>query len=253
MLRFAARIALIGVFLAAGCQPTEQTPPPEPLALVTTAAERIRQADSFEMIVEQTGAPYYILTDLGEVVFRRADAQYLAPNVMQARVRLLAIGGIPAEVDVFAQGADQYYRNQILTANQWINAQFAPGFNPQTLIAEETGFQTALTAMIDLTYVEAVTLESGVETHHLLATARGDDVSALLAGLIYSLGDSVAVDIYIDRSTGFPARFVIVQPGTETEDEPEPTTWTVDVFNIDEQPQLDPPPSVALPTGGAAS
>ncbi len=253
MLRFIALMALLIALAAAGCQPTESAPPPDPLALVTTAAERIRQAESFEMVVEQTGAPYYILTDLGEVVFRRADAQYLAPDVMQARVRLLAIGGIPAEVDVFAQGADQYYRNQILTANQWVNAQFAPGFNAQTLIAEETGFQTALTAMIDLTYAGAVTLESGVETYHLEATARGDDVSALLAGLIYSMGDVVNVDVYIDRATQYPVRFVIVQPGTETEREPEPTTWTVDVFNIGQPPRIDPPPGVTLPTGAGAS
>jgi len=237
---------VLTLLLLTGCQ-GETTPPlTDPLELVTESARLIRQTSSFQMIVEQIGAPYYILTDLGELVFRRANAQYVAPDVMQANVRLLAIGGIPAEVDVFSKGDEQFYRNQILTANQWINAEFAPGFNPQKLIAEETGFQTALTAMIGLNYVEMAILESGVEAYHLQATARGVDVGALLAGLVYDLGDIVNVDVYVDKATGYPVRFIIVQPGTETEDEPEPTTWTVDVFDFDETPEIDPPPSIQI-------
>ncbi|MCC6615483.1 MAG: LppX_LprAFG lipoprotein [Anaerolineae bacterium] len=237
---------VLTLLLLTGCQ-SETTPPPtDPLELVTESARLIRERSSFQMIVEQTGAPYYILTDLGELVFRRANAQYVAPDVMQAEVRLLAIGGIPAEVDVFSKGDEQFYRNQILTANQWINAEFAPGFNPQRLISEETGFQTALTALIDLEFVDMVTLESGVEAHHLQATARGDDVGALLAGLVYDLGEIVDVDVYIDKATGYPVRFIIVQPDTETEDEPEPTTWTVDVFDFDDRPEIDPPPGIEV-------
>lgn len=246
MTRILGCIALT-LLLLTGCQ-NQTNPPPDPLELVMESGRLIRQTTSFQMIVEQTGAPYFILTDLGELVFRRANAQYVAPDIMQASVRLLAIGGIPADVDVFSKGDQQFYRNQILTANQWINAQFAPGFNPQRLIAEETGFQAALRAMIGLTYLDLTTLESGVRAYHLQATARGADVGALLAGLVYDLGEIVNVDVFIDAANNYPARFVIVQPGTETADEPEPTTWTVDVFNIDGTPELDPPPEVQVET-----
>ena len=245
---------VLTLLLLTGCQSETTSAPTDPLDLVTESARLIRQTSSFQMIVEQTGAPYYILTDLGELVFRRANAQYVAPDIMQASVRLLALGGIPAEVDVFSKGDQQFYRNQILTANQWINAEFAPGFNPQKLIAEEAGFQTALTALIGLNYVETTTLESGVEAHYLKATARGEDVGALLAGLVYDLGETVNVDVYVDRATGYPVRFIIVQPGTETADEPQPTTWTVDVFDFDGTPEVDPPPGIqlSLPAEGSS-
>lgn len=241
--------------LFAACQPQSAAPEatPDPITLVTRAAELIRATQSFRMIVEQTGAPYVITTDLGNVTFRRADAQYVAPGIMQADVRLLVIGGIPAEVGIFSQGPDQFYRNEILTANQWVNALFAPGFNPETLVSSEAGFQTALAGMINMNYVNVTTLESGVSAHHLRAQARGDTVTALLAGLVDSLGEQVNVDIYIDAATGFPARFVIIQPGTETADQPEPTTWTVDVFDIDEPPELEPPPGVIVPTAEAGT
>jgi hypothetical protein len=247
-------LCIIACALLAACQSAATpTPPPDPIALVTRAAQLIRETQAFRMIVEQTGAPYVILTDLGNVTFRRADAQYVAPDLMQADVRLLVIGGIPAQVGVFSQGANQFYRNEILTANRWVNALFAPGFNPETLVSSESGFQTALAGMIDMVYVGTVTLESGINAHHLRAQARGDTVTALLAGLVDSLGDQVDVDIYLDSATGYPARFVIVQPGTESAENPQPTTWTVDVYDINQPPQIDPPPGVTLATAEAGA
>jgi hypothetical protein len=245
---------LLLILLAAACQPTPAAETPtDPLALVTRAAELIRQTQTFRMIVEQTGAPYVIATDLGSVTFRRADAQYVAPNVMQADVRLLVIGGIPAEVGIFSQGENQFYRNEILTANQWVNALFAPGFNPETLVSSEAGFQMALEGMLDLEYVDVVTLESGVSAQHLRGRALGDTVTALLAGLVDDLGEEVDVEIYLDAATGYPARFVIVQPGSETADNPEPTTWTVDIFDINEPAEIEPPPGVIVPTPEAGA
>jgi hypothetical protein len=244
---------LLFVSVSAACSGSPTEPPPDPLALVTTAAENIRQTDTFRMLVERTGAPYFILTDLGNVAFRRAAAQYVAPNVMEAQVRLIA-AGLPTEVGVFSRGEQQWYRNDILTGGQWYNAPFSPGFNPQTLIAEETGFQQSLQALIGMTYVGDETLEDGSPVFHLKATANGGDVTALLAGLI-EMGGTVDVDVYIHRETQVPVRFVIVQPDTITEEEPEPTTWTIDIYDIDAPPEIDDPQAVAaadlIPAAGA--
>jgi hypothetical protein len=38
-----------------------------------------------------------------------------------------------------------------------------------------------------------------------------------------------------------PVRFVIVQPDTASEGEPTPTTWTVDVYDVNSEPELDAP------------
>ena len=74
---------LIGAALAAcgGGQPTPT--PADPLALVTEAAAAIRAADSFRMIVDQTGPTYPINPEFGSVAFRRADARYAAPDTLQ--------------------------------------------------------------------------------------------------------------------------------------------------------------------------
>ena len=211
----------------------------DPVELITEASENIRDTESFRMSVTRSGAPYVVATDLGDVDFRRAVAQYVAPNILQASVRLVA-GGLPAEVDIFSRGTNQWYRHALLTANLWFNAPFAEGFNPEALISEDEGFQTALHSLINLSYEGVKTLEDGTPVHHLKGRAHGEDIAALLANMVVASGE-VMVDVFIDQETLVPARFIVVQPDTITETEPEPTTWTVDVYDINADPELDPP------------
>jgi hypothetical protein len=234
-------VLLVVIFLVAGCNGgAAPTTPPDPLALVTEAAEKIRATDTFRMIIEQTGAPFYINTQFGaNVVFRRAEAQYVSPRDMQATARLIALG-LPTEVDIFARGENQWFRSDALTGGSWLNAQFAPGFNPETLISAETGFQSALEAMVDLSYVGTASLESGANTYELQGSATGEEVSALLANLVELTGE-VQVKVYIDQATMYPARFVLVQPGTETAEEPEPTTWIMDIYDINAPAAIEDP------------
>jgi hypothetical protein len=231
-------IALLAALLAA-CTGTPTEEPVDPIELVNQSATNIQDTDTFRMSVERTGAPYFVETDLGRVDFRRAVAQYVAPDILQATVRLIA-GGLPADVDVFSRGDEQWYRHVILTANLWFNAPFAVGFNPRKLIAEDTGFQMALHSLINLTYAGRQSLEDGTDVHHLRGTANGQDISALMANLIETEG-VVLVDVFIDAVQLLPVRFVIVQPDTASEGEPTPTTWTVDVYDVNSEPELDAP------------
>lgn len=236
------------ILLLAACQTATPTPEatPEPRDLLTASAENIRASDTFRMQVISTGAPYPVSTDFGaDVFFRQATAQYVAPATMQGSVRLI-VASIPAEVDIFARADDQFYRNPILTGGRWLNQPFAPGFNPQLLIANDTGFQAALDSLINIAYVGVETLEDGTAVHHLAGTADGADISALLAGIILVEGNA-EVDVYIATESGLPVRFIIRLPETVTETETEPTTWTVDVYDVNAEPELDDPAVEATP------
>lgn len=255
---------LLPAVLIGACAPAAPvgtpTPPPDPLVLIAQSAEQIRAAETFRMTVEVTGPPYEILTDYGAVVFRRADAQYVAPGVMQAALRVAA-AGLTIDIDVFARAADQWFR-AIWTANTWLNAPFAPGFNPEALIAQDTGFQAAVDSVTALVYRGETTLESGQSVTHLSGTADGPSMNALLIGLIEMQG-TVAVDVYLDATTRMPARFVLVESvpvAAETADaaaaEPVARTWTMDIYDIDAPAELDPPDedaAAATPEAGAAA
>ncbi|MCC6804972.1 MAG: LppX_LprAFG lipoprotein [Anaerolineae bacterium] len=245
------RLLLIAlVVLVVGCSsaPATETPP-DPINLITEAATNIRTAKTFRISVDETGPDYILYTDYAAVFFRRAVAQYVAPGMMQATIRVLA-AGLPIQVDVFSRGAEQWYR-AIWTGNQWLNQPFAPDFNPETLLAEETGFQAALDALIDLKYVGGTQLENGADVHHITASAAGPKVAALFGNLIEPTG-KVDVDVFIDQMTLFPARFIITEfdslftvtpePG-ETAD---PVEWTIDVYDIDAPAEISPPAAAGV-------
>lgn len=248
MLTFIVTVLLATTtLLFTGCTPAPaaETPTPiNPLDLVTVAAGNIRSANTFRITVDETGPDYTIYTEYAPVFFRRATAQYVAPGIMQARVRVVA-AGIPIDIDIYSQGALQFYR-AIWTGNQWVQQAFAQDFNPETLIAENTGFEAALKALIDLSYVGEATLESGVQTYHLSATANGPDVAALLGGLIEPLG-VVEVEAYVDKTTRQPARFVITEHDSPYAVTPEagqaaqPVVWTIDIYDINAPSEVTPP------------
>lgn len=239
---FAVLAALLVILLVTGCTGPSgdpDAPTPDPITLVRSAADAIRSAQTFRMIVDQTGPDYAILTDFGSVNFRRADAYYVAPETMQADISVTALGGLRVDIEVFARAAQQWFRSPVWTAGNWIYATFAPGFNPATLIAQDTGFNAALNAVIDLVYSGDVTLEDGQRARHLTGRADAAGVNALLIGLIEIAGE-VAVDVYINLETGFPARFVL----TEALPDGEPRIWTMDILDVNEDAPLDPPPEL---------
>jgi hypothetical protein len=61
-----------------------------------------------------------------------------------------------------------------------------------------------------------------------------------MAGLIEVTGRVIA-DVYIHRETRVPVRLVLTQPETVTTENPEPTTWTIDVFDLDAPSEIVPP------------
>ncbi|MEO8391702.1 MAG: hypothetical protein ABI700_01800 [Chloroflexota bacterium] len=258
---FSILLVALSVALLAACSPAPSATeaPPDALALINEAANNIRSAKTFRIDVSQTGPNYKIVTSYATVFFRSAKAQYVSPGVMEATIRVIA-GAIPIQVDVFSQGPDQWYR-AIWTGNHWVNQMFAAGFNPETLIAEKTGFESAVKAMIDLKYVGQAQLESGVQTDHLVATANGPDVSALLGGLIEPVG-IVNVDTYIDRGTKYPARFIITEHDSPfavpppAGQEAQPVVWTIDIYDINAVPNISTPEALAAteaPSGDATA
>lgn len=231
-------IILLSLLLAAcSATPTEE-PLPTPIDLLTDAAVKIRATETFRMTVERTGTEYFINTDFGGAEFRRAEVQYAAPETIQARVRVIA-AGLPLDLDFFFRATNQWLRG-IWTNNAWVPIAFVPGFTPAALMAEESGFQAAINALTDLEMVGREQLIDGTPVYHLKAVAPGEAIQAFMAGLIEVTG-RVRADVYIHRETGLPVRFVIIQPESVSDTEPDPTTWTIEVYDFDQPVRLDDP------------
>ncbi len=229
-------ILVIAVLVAAGCK-GNQEPPPDPLELVGQAASYIREAESFAVTIERTGAPVYIDYN-GIINFLRASGYYVSPDRVKARVRVL-LAGIAGDIDVIAIGNEQYYRHSVLTGGQWLNAEFSPGFNAESLVRSDSGLSQAMGAIKSLE-LDGETRIDGILMWHLTGTAVGSEVAALTIDLIPAQAD-VVIDLYIRSSDGHAERMIIVQPDTVSEEQPVPSTWTVEIFDYNGEYTIDAP------------
>ena len=237
----------LSVMLLSACSlggESTATPEPTPNA-VTLAAEsaaKVSEADTLRLEISQSGIPNYVLVDLGQgiiqAIFRRAVGQYAAPGEMAVAVRLI-VAGLPLDVDIYSNDGDQWYR-ALFTGNRWLNVPFAEGFDPADIITEDTGIRGVLNSLLELQYVASENLEDNTPVYHLKGRAEGEAVSMMLDNLV-TFPAQVIVDAFIHRETLYPVRLVLVQTETANVADEEPTTWTIDVYDVNAELEITPP------------
>ena len=230
--RYCVYLLLLGILLTAcngspAATPTS-TPTPDAKKLLNTAAGQVQNSKSLRFKLQRTGAPAYV-DNSNLIEFVTTNGNYLEPSSVSGTV-VARIGGIAGEVEIVAIGDDQWYKNAILTANHWVKALFAPGFNAAKLIKSDEGIQSALNAIKNLKYIGQEDV-FGTPMYHLTGDAAAADVSALTVGLIK--GADTVIDIYIVVETGRVDHVVIVQPLTVTDQYPDPTKWTLEIYDYD--------------------
>jgi hypothetical protein len=249
-----AIVLLIMVGVLAGCGGGDATPTASALApadMVKQAATNIRTVDTLKMTIDRTGAVYLFQAEMGTATFNHLEAQYVAPDTIQAKARVL-LGKLPLDLDVFAKGTEQWIRG-IFSNMEWQKTDFASDFNPQTLISQEnSGLQVAMDSLKEIKLAGEESLEDGTAVYHLTSTAAGEDVSALVAGLLQMTGE-VNVDLYVDKEKILPLKFVVVQTDTVTETEKEPTTWTIEIYDFNVAATLETPEATAEATSEATA
>lgn len=212
---------------------------PDPTSLVQEAALSLTSLQTLRVAIDRTGADYGFDTVIGPVVFNRLTGQYVSPDKVQATARV-ALAKLPIEIELYTQGDQQWVRG-VFSNNEWQNGVFAPGFNPQSLVSQaETGLQGALNALKTLEMKGETQLEDGTQVYEISATADGKSVSSLLVDIVEMTG-IVQIAVFIDKGNHRPLKFVVVQPETITDLQPDPTTWTIELYDFDAPPALSPP------------
>jgi hypothetical protein len=232
--RFALSLITISILILAitGCSGSGASatnePPPDAAQLLTQATDNILKANSLKIIVDRTGADYVLTTDIGSASFNRMEAQYDAPNLMQAKAKV-TLHQLPVEIEIFARDDDQWWR---LVGSNWSKQIFLPGFNPRSLLTQQDrGLRAAFASLENVKYVGDEQLDDGTPVYHLTATADGDKISWMMLYLVQISG-STTIDVYIDKDKKLPQKLVVVQPDTKT-DKVGATTWNMEFYDFD--------------------
>jgi hypothetical protein len=240
-------VACVGMLSACGGNAATEAPLPDAVTLFQSAADEIQQIASLRFKLQLTGAPAFV--DTANVIsFISADGSYAAPDRVAAVVKAEVLG-LSSQIDIVAIGDKQYWKHEVLTARKWIDQPFSPGFNADKLIRSEDGIKKALRSMRDVKMVGKID-RFGVQVYHITGKANTADISALTVGLIRGTGEAT-VDAYMRVDTGRVDTLVLVQPETITPQTPNPTTWTLELFDYAAADiVITPPPDVAA-TGGS--
>jgi lipoprotein LprG len=206
--------------------------------LVQLAAERMKNSDGFQFVIERDGAPAYL--DPGETLsFRRALGAFVAPDRALAMVRVIG-PGIITDVDVISVAEIQWQTNVVTGA--WEELPPNWGFNPAVLFDDDIGIQAVLLA--DLSEVALAEPENLAESegpdellYSVTAVAIGENLYQMSG---YLIGPAqVKIQLWIRPDTFELVRIVVTEP--EPDDEELESIWQVDISNYDELIDIEPP------------
>jgi len=244
-------IALVLTLLLLGaCSPTspEQYSEEDGQELLTESIDNLRELQSFRMDVTQGGTPYRFYFQLGPsgvqfvTVMSRAEGAYIAPDHLFASARI-NVSGLFVNIGLYATSMGQWLKP--LSSN-WIEYEYAPGFDPRSMMADGDGFRYAIDNMYDTSY-EGIVTRDGRQLMHVRGMATNQVVNSLLFGLLVILEDRAVVDVFIDPEERVPAELLLTLPDTSTENT-ENTFWRIEIFDANEQIEVDHPPEVPAAT-----
>lgn len=206
--------------------------------LVQRTAERMKESDGFQFVIERSGAPAFL--DPQETIsFRRATGAFVAPDRALAVVRVIG-PGIITDVDVISVAEIQWQTNVV--TNVWEELPPNWGFNPAVLFDDNIGIQAVLLA--DLTEVQLAEPENLAESegpdellYSVTAVASGENLYQMSGFLIGP--EEVTLQLWIRPETFELVRIVLWEPEPNSEDGQ--SIWQVDISNYDELIDIQPP------------
>ena len=224
-----------------GCRAATPTPLP-PEEIISRSVTRLQETAGLHFVVERSGAPAYL--DAAKTLsLRRMEGDYVAPDRVQATVRIIATGFV-TEIEVIGIDEIQWETNPLSKEWQQLPPQW--GFNPTSLFDPSTGLQPILeNDLEDLVYIGNQELEEwpGKLLYSLTGLLRGNRIYRTTFGLIGP--GRLDMQLWIEPGTFELYRMVLTE-GEEGEEEP--STWTIDFWNYDQVIEIEPPIPENSPT-----
>lgn len=217
---------------ACGNDGASQQTPTDPSAVLHDVITSMRGIDTFQLEIEQTGAPYPLDISLdGETIvpatIARGTGQFVAPNVLFATVNVDM--GLVLTIDIYTRDNLQWVAVPSGSDN-WISFPPVSDFNLADFLAENEGLDLALSNLQAVEILGETELIDGSRAIHVRGLTDGDLISDLIFGLIPADAE-VQVDLFIDPETNYFSQVEITMLGTETEEVPEPSLWRVEFFD----------------------
>ncbi len=224
---------LIVIFITS-CSAATPTPIPAD-QIIFNAAERMTGTSGFRFSIDRTGAPAYL--DAFELLsLSRLEGDYIAPDRVQATVRIVA-PGIVTEISFVGIGESQWQTNPF--SGKWETLPPGIGFNPALLFDPEIGLQAILATDLEaLELLENDEIETlpGQTLFHLTGQLKGEKTFEITDGLIGP--EIMDVELWIAPDTFELHRLILIENLEDPESE---RSWQMDFWDFDLDAEIIPP------------
>lgn len=226
-------IALGALISGCGKAQVEEIPPNE---IIARSAQRMAALIGFEFVVDRSGAPAFLDTN-ETIAFRRAEGQYVTPNRVYTKVRVIA-PGLVTEVQLINIDGEQWETN--LLSGEWQSSDTRYTFNPALLFDPNKGIPFILAnhlTNIALSGMEELPEVPGEKLYAIEADMQGETAYQMTYGMIDK--EPLKVKVWVKPNTFEAYRIILVDPISAGEEES--TTWQIDFWNFDNHFEIQKP------------
>ena len=217
--------ALLGTTIAAGCGAAA----PSPEELVDRAAEKVTSLKSATFDLVRVGDPVPLDPRTG-LRFTAATGEYLAPDRVHAKVKVVAAGAVLA-VDALWLPDGTFVSNPFTGAYEKLPA--ALGFDPAALVRSEIA-AVLRGSLRDLTFASKDRVKVGAsEAYQLKGTVDGARLRGITGGVIVQ--GTHTIDLWIDAASFHLLRLVVTEPAGAT------SGWRLELSGFDKPVEIKGP------------
>lgn len=214
-------VILVLFLVSCSAEPTvTPTPTPDSTTLAESAGAAMESVDSLHFVFQRDGAPAFVDQERS-LAFLSAEGDYLAPDRMQAAVKIAA-GGFVAEVQVISVAGEQWMTN--LLTGKWEKVPSGWGLDPSVFFDPAIGVPHVIAYGLETMQLDGPAEWEAMEGIYwrLVGETTGEQVSTMSGGLIPP--GRVEVEAWIDPSTYLIHRLDLVLPESDPK---KPTEWLI--------------------------
>jgi len=204
-----------------GGSPTATT---DTKAVLDGASKRLAAVKSVHFNVAIDGDAF--IDTSRTIALRSASGDIVTPDQMQAKIKI-SLGTANIDVSLVTIGTEKYQTNPV--TGQWGPAQAGFDYSPTVLFDKDRGLAPLLGQLRE---VEALPAEqvAGQDAHHLRGKVDRAAIEPITSGTID--GDTVAVDLWVAKSSSDLLKLVITEP--QTPNKAKPAVWTLTFEKYDQ-------------------